>query len=63
MWRARWRLRARMAFFGGLAVGAAAGEVGVGGRVEAGLGKRDHVQRGVELAVAGAVEAVAALSA
>ena len=50
-------------FSAGLAFAAAAGDVFAGGPVEAGLGERDHVQGGVELAVAGAVEAVSLLAA
>src|SRR5262245_50268637 len=43
-----------------LALGDLAGEVGACGRVVAGLDDRDAVEGGVELAVAAAVEAVAA---
>ena len=42
-----------------LAFGAFAFEVGAGGGVVAGLGDRDAVERGVELAIAAAVEPVA----
>ncbi len=45
-----------------LAVGEVASEVLARGRVDAGLGERDHVQGAVELAVAGAVEPVALLA-
>ena len=63
MRRARWRLSARRRFGAALALGAAAGDVVARAGVDAGLGERDHVQGGVELAVAGAVEPVAALLA
>ena len=43
----------------GLALGLLAGQVGLGGRVVAGAGDGDDVQRVVELAVAAAVEPVA----
>src|SRR3954453_19167613 len=43
----------------GLALGEAAGGVGAGGGVVLETGERDGVQRAVELAVAGAVEAIA----
>src|SRR3954452_18937819 len=43
----------------GLALGALAGEVGLGFGVAAGAGDRDAVDGGVDLAVAAAVEAVA----
>ena len=46
-------------FSGGLAFASFAVEVGLGFGVAAGAGDRDPVQRGVELAVAAAVEAVA----
>src|SRR3954454_15429989 len=46
-------------FAGGLAFGSFAVEVGLGFGVAAGAGDRDAVDRGVELAVAAAVEAVA----
>jgi hypothetical protein len=48
-------------FLAGLALAAAPSEVFAGGRVNADLGERENVQRGVELAVAGAVEPVALL--
>jgi hypothetical protein len=47
-------------FAGGFAFGGFAGEVGLGGGVVALLDDRDAVEGGVELAVAAAVEAVAA---
>jgi hypothetical protein len=46
-------------FAAALAFGSFAFEVGAGGFVDAGLGDRDAVEGGVELAVAAAVEAVA----
>ena len=62
MRRARWRLSARRASALSC-LGAAAGDVVARAGVDAGLGERDHVQGAVELAVAGAVEPVAALLA
>ena len=58
MRRARWRLRQRMASLVGLAFGAFAGDVVLGLGVAAGAGDGDAVDRGVDLAVAAAVEAV-----
>jgi len=52
-------LEAADGFAGGLAFVSFAVEVGPGFGVAAGAGDRDPVQRGVELAVAAAVEAVA----
>jgi hypothetical protein len=57
---ARCRLRARRASRGVFAFGDLAGEVCAGGWVVAGLDDGDAVERGVELSVAAAVEAVAA---
>lgn len=45
-------LEGAQCFFAGLALLAAAGHVGAGGRVDSCLGDGDHVQRAVELAVA-----------
>ena len=44
----------------GLSFGFFSGEVGTGARVQPGLGERDAVDRGVELAVAGGVKPVTA---
>jgi hypothetical protein len=51
-------LEAAQRALGGLAFGFFAFQVGLGGRVVAGAGDRDDVQRMVELAVAAAVEPV-----
>jgi hypothetical protein len=52
-------LEAAADFAGGFAFGAAAGDVGDGGRVAAHPGGGDHVDRGVECPVAASVEPVA----
>jgi hypothetical protein len=51
-------LEAAQRALGGLALGFFAFQVGLGGRVVAGAGDRDDVQRVVELTVAAAVEPV-----